>query len=232
MKWMLRSIVVSLVAINAQASADITANYVGPNAALTMKVEVASNGDVRGATSNPNSYFITRDGHGYVVQASFNGPAVIRVEDMAIVMAEQMKKLMPEMPAGADKDPPAFMLTKGGIVTIRGRQGTAYYMGSKISKSPTDKPVIVISDDPKLAPLGVAMQHQFDMSVTMMGPMLGKTSPFKAMQDILKTGAPLVFTGMELDTINTDPIPAAHFALPAEPLSLEGVRKNMGASGQ
>jgi len=231
MKLMLRSIAVSLVAINAQASADVTANYVGPNAALTMKVEVASNGDVRGGTSNPNSYFITRDGHGYVVQASFNGPAVMRLEDMAIVMAEQMKKLMPQMPADADKDSPAFALTKGGIVTIRGRQGTAYYMG-KISKSPMEKPVIVISDDPKLAPLGVAMQHQFDMSIGMMGPMFGKANPFKAMQDILKTGAPLVFSGMELDTINTDPIPAAHFVLPAEPLTLEGVRKNMGASGQ
>ena len=229
---MLRSIAVSLVAIAAQASADITANYVGPNAALSMKVEIASNGDVRGATSNPNSYFITRDGHGYIVQASFNGPAVMRVEDMATVMAEQMKKMMPKTPADADKNMPVFVLTKGGAVTIRGRQGIAYYMSSKISRSPTERPFFVISTDPKLAPLGLAMQRQFDMSVSMMGHMFGKTNPFKPMQDVLKTGTPLVFTGMELDTINNDPIPAARFVLPAEPLALEGVRKNMGASGQ
>ncbi len=37
---------------------------------------------------------------------------------------------------------------------------------------------------------------------------------------------------MELDTIGHDPIPAARFALPAEPLKLEDVRKNMGASAQ
>lgn len=75
-------------------------------------------------------------------------------------------------------------------------------------------------------------QHQLDMSIGMMGTVFGHTNPFKGMQDVLKTGTPLVFTGMELDTINHDPIPAAHFALPAEPLTLEGVRKNMGASGQ
>jgi hypothetical protein len=221
-----------LAAFGTPALADITANYVGPNAAITMKIEIASNGDVRGATSNPNSYFITRDGHGYVIQASFNGPAIMRVEDMATVMAEQMKKFMPKMPADASKDAPAFELVKVGVVTIRGRQGIAYYIGKQTSGAPAGPPIVVISTDPTLAPLAAAMQHQFDMSLAMTGQVLGNANPFKGMQDILKTGAPLVFTGMELDTINNDTIPAARFDLPAQSLTLEGVRKNMGAATQ
>lgn len=122
MKFVVQLSAISLLALGAPASADITGNYIGPNNAMTMKIEVASNGDVRGATSSPNSYFITRGGQGYVVQASFDGPAVMRVEDMATVMAEQMKKMMPNMPADG-KDAPAFELVKGGVLTIRGRQG-------------------------------------------------------------------------------------------------------------
>jgi hypothetical protein len=212
------------------ALADMTANYVGPNAAITMKIEIASNGDVRGATSTPTAYFITHDGHGYMIQATFDGPAVMRVEDMSVVMAEQMKKIMPTRPKDADKNFPAFDLVKGGIVTIRGRQGTAYYMGKTAKGAPIGPPFVVISTDPMLAPLGAAMARQFDMSVAAMGQFFGDKNPFKSVQDVLKTGAPLVFTGMELDTVANDPIPAARFVLPAEPLSLDGVRKNMGAA--
>jgi hypothetical protein len=73
------------------------------------------------------------------------------------------------------------------------------------------------------------MAYQFNMSVGMMGQVLGDTNPWKGMQDILKTGAPIVFTGLQLDTVNHDPIPAARFVLPAEPLKIDGVRKTMGA---
>jgi hypothetical protein len=81
-----------LLALSASpAFADMTANYVGPNNAMTMKIEIASNGDIHGETSNPNMYFITRDGHGYLVQASFDGPAVMRVEDVGAVMGSRSR---------------------------------------------------------------------------------------------------------------------------------------------
>ena len=218
-----------LAAFGSPAFADMTANYVGPNKALTMKVEIATNGDIRGTTSNPNSYFITRAGHGYMVQASFKGPAVMRMEDISIVMAEQMKRLMPDMPHGAADQAPSLDLTKGGLVSVRGRKGTAYYMGKTIKHSAAEQPFIVISVDPALTPLGIAMQHQFAMSVEAMGQIFGKSNPFAEMQSVLKEGAPLVFTGMELDSVNNDPIPASEFDLPAAPLSLAEVRKNLGA---
>jgi len=207
----------------------MTANYVAPNKAFTMKIEIAANGDIRGATSNPNSYFITRTGHGYMVQASFKGPIVMRMEDISTVMAEQFKRLMPNMPPKAADQTPSFDLAKGGIVTVRGRQGTAYYMGKAITHLSTEQPVVVISTDSALTPLAVAMEHQFTMSLEGMGHMFGKTSPFAQLQIALKDGAPLVFTGLELDSVNTDPIPTSEFELPADPLPLDEVRKNLGA---
>jgi hypothetical protein len=218
-----------LAAVSKPAFADMTANYVGPNNVFTMKIEIAANGDIRGTTSNPNSYFITRGGHGYMVQASFNGPTVMRMEDISVVMTEQMKRIMPNMPSSIEDRPPSFDLNKGGIVTVRGRQGIAYYLGNAKTHSANEQPVIVISNDAKLAPLGVAMQRQFAMSAEAMSGVFGKSNPFAQLQGALKDGAPLVFTGMELDTVNTDPIPAAEFALPASPLSIEDVRKNLGA---
>ncbi|QCB43183.1 hypothetical protein E5673_13945 [Sphingomonas sp. PAMC26645] len=143
-----------------------------------MKVEIAANGNIRGTTSNPNSYFITRAGHGYMVQASFKGPAVMRMEDISIVMAEQMKRLMPDMPHGAADQAPSLDLTKGGVVSVRGRKGTAYYMGKTIKHSAAEQPFIVISVDPAITPLGIAMQHQFAMSVEAMGQIFGKSNPF------------------------------------------------------
>lgn len=220
---------IGLLAFATPALADMTANYIGPNGAMTMKIEVASNGDMRGQTGAPNAYFITRDGHGYMIQATFDGPAVMRVEDMATVMAEQMKKMMPNMPPPNGKDAPSFALAKGGEVTIRGRKGIAYYMGVAKDGKPIGDPIVVISTDPDLAPIGVAMASQFNMSVAMMGQVLGDASPWKGMQDVLKTGAPIVFTGLQLATVNHDLIPAARFVLPAEPLKIDDVRKTMGA---
>lgn len=230
MKLMLRLAVILWFASSSPASADVTANYVGLGNVFTMKIEIASNGDVRGSTSNPNSYFITREGHGYLVQASFDGPVVMRIEDMALVMADQMKKLMPKLPADVGKDFPVFELTRGPSVTVRGRQGTAYYMGNQTKHSTSERPAVVISTDPALGPIGTAMERQFEMSNAMMGQLLGKNTPFAGMIAVLKTGAPLTFAGAELDTVQYAPIPDARFVLPAAPLTLDGVRKNMGAA--
>ena len=229
MKAVRYAILLVMSASGSPAFADLTATYAAPNRALTMKIEIASNGDIRGTTSSPNSYFITRGGHGYMVQASFNGPVVMRMEDISIVMADQLKRLMPNMPAGAGDQAPSFDLAKGGVVSIRGRKGIAYYMGKAVTHAPNEQPVVVISSDPTLVPLGTAMQHQFAMSVQAMGQMFGKANPFAQMQAVLKEGAPIVFTGMELDTVSSDPIPSSEFELPASPLSIDGVRKHLGA---
>ncbi|TMJ13298.1 MAG: hypothetical protein E6G94_12180 [Alphaproteobacteria bacterium] len=225
-----RLLALLLLAWGSPALADMTATYVAQKVAMKMTIEIASNGDVRGGTSSPTAYFIVHDGHAYVIQASFDGPVVMRMEDMAAVMTEQMKRMMPNLPADAAKNMPEWKLVKGPAVTIRGRQGVAYYMGGLPKNSPTESPMLVISTDPALAPLAAAMEHQFAMSTGMMGQMLGGSNPMSGLEAVLKTGAPLVLTGMELDSVTTDPIPPSRFALPAEPATIEVVRKTLGLS--
>jgi hypothetical protein len=212
------------------ALADMTATYAAPGNAFAMTVEIATSGDIRVSTSNPNSYFVWHDGHSYMVQATFNGPAVMRMEDVGAVMVEQMKKLTSGMGMPKDKDFPIMGLTKGPEVEIRGRRGTAYYMGSETKHQPAERPAVVISSDPTLAPLGAAMSLEFEMSNTIMGKVLGGHSPFAEMTTVLKSGAPLQFAGAELDTVKNDPIAESRFSLPATPLSIDKVRENMGAT--
>ncbi len=208
----------------APALADLTVTYGAPRAAFTMTIEIAANGDLRGDVGRPGTYFITRAGHGYFITDSPSGPLVMRVEDMATVMAEQMGKLDPhfrEEMEGA----PALDLVEKGTVVINGRTGSAWYLKLQDGQL-SPKPWVVISHDPELAPLGRAMAVQFDMSTAMMGGIMG-TGPFKVMQDIFKTGAPISFADSEVKTVSNAPIPSGHFELPAQPAALDAVRKHM-----
>jgi hypothetical protein len=207
------------------ALADMTATYAVPKAGFAMKIEIASNGDVRGDAGQPGTYFITRGGHGFFIQTRDSRPIVMHVEDMATVMAEQMARLDPKFRAEMAQDGPSLTLVAKGDATINGRTGTAYFMQlSNGQLSPA--PVAVMSHDPALAALGTAMARQFDMSLAMAGQIMG-TDPFKDMQAVLKTGTPLVFSGAELGSVEFGPIAASAFELPGPPESLDGVRAAM-----
>jgi hypothetical protein len=221
------------------ALADMTAVYGAPNSSFSMKIEIASNGDLRGYVSakpgdprvtvkgpvGPQGMsFITRSGQGYFIQADPSGPIVTRVEDMATVMAEQMQQMPPEF-RDAMRQMPAMHIVPKAQVTINGRVGTAYHVQfGKSGLSP--QPWAVISDDPALKPLADAMARQMDMSVTVMEK-AGTARPFAEIQSILHGGAPLMFGGAELQSVRFDPIPPSEFELPAAPESLEHLRVRM-----
>jgi hypothetical protein len=222
----IRQAIVFLLAILAPAPAlaDLTATYVAPHAFFTMTIEIAANGDLRGDVGIPGSYFITRAGHSYFISPRPSGPVVMRVEDMAAVVAEHIAKTDPHFRGEMGAAHKPNLVEKGNVV-INGRIGSAWYLKMENGKlSPS--PVTVISLDPALAPLGRAMTMQFEISAAMMGTMVG-TSPSGAMEDILKTGAPLSFAGAELKTVSTAPIPSERFELPAEPATLDVARKTM-----
>lgn len=190
-----------------------------------MKVEIEDNGDLRGQVAGQPQYFVTRSGHGFIVQTTPTGTLVTRVEDVAAIMAEQWAALSP--PADLADELPALSLVEKGTVTINGRAGKAYFgKGGDGKLSP--QPVVVISGDPLLAPLGKAMATQFAMSGVMMAQTLGRVPAFaKEMQRILETGAPLLFAGAELKSVETFPIDSARFELPTPPETAEEVRARL-----
>jgi hypothetical protein len=207
------------------ALADMTATYGAPNTNFTMKIEIASNGDVRGdVAGQPGLYFITRGGKGYFIQADPAGPIVTRAEDYGAALSEQMAKMAPgfrDMVKGV-----ALHLVEKGEVAVNGRKGTAYYVRMTPDAPLSSQPFAVISHDPTLAPLGEAMARQFDMSMSM-SPQMMPTEAFAEVQAVLKTGAPISFGGAELKTISLDPIPASEFELPGPVEGMDHLRARL-----
>jgi hypothetical protein len=214
-----------LVGLSSPAFADLTAKYAKPGTGFSMTVEIASNGDVRGDAGQPGQSFLTLNGHGYFLKSTPTGTAVMRIEDMGIVMAEQMAKLNPEFRAQMQQHAPVIKLVEKGTMTINGRTGVAYFMQAD-NGALSSMPLAVISKDPALAALGTAMAHQFEMSMTTMSATMG-TTPFANMLAILKMGTPISFAGAELQSVDLEPIPTSHFDLPAKPASLDEVRQLM-----
>jgi hypothetical protein len=214
-----------LVGVASPALADLRAKYAKPGTSFVMTVEIASNGDMRGDAGQPGASFVTRDGHGYYLKTTPAGTAVMRVEDMGAVMSEQMAKLDPKFRAEMQQHAPVVKLVEKGTMTINGRSGTAYFMQAD-NGSLSSTPWAVISKDPELSPLGSVMARQFEMSMATMSATMG-TAPFANMLAVLKTGAPISFAGADLQSVDSSPIPASHFELPAKPESLDRVRQLM-----
>lgn len=217
------------------ALADTTATYSGQDGMMTMTVEIAATGEIRVTMGGKmleeikakapagmdvdQLGGIVRDGENYMIQPGPDGkPVVIRMADVATVMKEFMgahKAELPVPPADALQSP---KLVEHGSATINGRTGKAFYFGEG-----KGSPVAIISADPDLAELGAAMRRQFATSMQMMGS-IGFPVGSNGLDAVLAQGAPILFAGMELQTVKHDAISPARFTLPAAPESLDRVR--------
>ena len=231
----LRALVICLsFGLAGPALADTTAVYEHPAAKLKMTVEIATNGDVRGdIAGKPGVYFLTRNSQGYFVIQTSSGVLVDRVEDEgAAVKVVAEKRINPSFlaimkSAGRDMAKIGPLLTKGDDIVIQGRKGTPYYFPGP--RRPEIPPVIVMSSDPELAPLGVAMAHQFAMSDNLQ--LVGAPNPFNLeVETIMRGGAPIEFAGAELTTVSHDAIPPSRFELPAAVESREDIVKRIDAT--
>jgi hypothetical protein len=151
----------------------------------------------------------------------------MRQEDIATAMIEQVKPKVRRPPGTTEKD---VRLVVRGPVSIRGRKGLAYDVIFEGRGGANGEPLFVVSDDPNLAPLAAAMRKQFDTGFKMMNGIFGNDSPFNGMAGILDKGAPLVFLGMKLDTIDHARIPEARFVVPASTISLDAVRRDLATT--
>jgi hypothetical protein len=193
-----------------------------------MVIEIAANGDVRGTVGPQGHGFITRHGQGYFVETGATGPIVSRAGDVAAAMSEKMARLDPAFRKQVGDHPPMLRLLRKGSATVNGRTGDAYYV-LDAKGVPAPAPTIVISHDPALAPLSRAMAGQFAMSMQGLSRTMS-TASFGAVTAALRSGAPIVFTGAQLQTVSTRPIPASEFVLPTAPLTPAQVRQRIMAT--
>lgn len=244
-----------LICAATAATADTTAVYHARNKSfpLEMTVEIANDGSARYQMSMGRTYGLILGGVDYFVEVGADGVLVDRLDDLITVQKEAMGELIP-VHKGVET-PADSKLVPIGTITINGRIGKAYgYMkgtghspavlinpdpGPTMTtrnptpsdvKAATATPVLVISDDPELAPIGKVLADQFGKAIAALSGMMGSTPDVATqMQAILKTGAPLAFAGVELQSVNHARIDPKRFGLPGKPETLDQIRQRLRA---
>jgi hypothetical protein len=219
-----RIVFLAALAFATATQADTTAIYGNAAAKFSMTIKIASNGDIRGEVPGRTYYFV--GGKDYFADRTDTGIIVMRLDDMARVMAEKFAELSGKMGIHSFS-PPTIALVRKGTVSINKWSGDSYYMQSA-SGQVSPRPVAVISHDPSLAELGRAMERQYEKSEMMMAQAMKGRAPTSNMDQVLSSGAPISFAGAELQSVSFDPIPKSDFVLPAQPVPIDQVRKRMG----
>ena len=205
------------------AHADTTATYGNAAAKFTMTIEIASDGDIRAEVPGRTYYHVR--GKDYFVDQTTAGLVVMSLDDMAKIIAEKFSRLSGKTGIPSST-PPAITVARKGTVSIGKWSGDAYYVQTANGQM-SPRPVAVISHDPALAELGKAMARQYEKSEMLVGQVTKRHTPASNMDQVLNSGAAILFGGAELQSISFDPIPKGEFVLPAQPVPIDEVRTRM-----
>jgi stage V sporulation protein SpoVS len=217
----------ALLVGGAAKAADITARYVMPsigNAVMTVQADDRGNSRI---SVDDESAVITTNGVSYVLMADRQGTLVVRREDMLAVQREVARTLVGAAPIPERAEPRVDFSppTEAGIETVAGRTGTIWVV-LRADGPEADRMDLVVGADPDLAPIGRALARQFRESTFVVGAgvdSLGLAGELpRAALSIVERGTILRYGDMaRLQSVDTSPIPASAFTLPAAPLTRE-----------
>lgn len=190
------------------ALADVTARYnAGPS---NVTVEAADNGDWRITIGGPmEMVMLHHDGVDYIVMRDKDEVERVARADQAFPIMTAGTK----MPGASDM---VFKATPGAADALAGYSGTRWTYG------PEGEPPIelLISPDPRLAPVGAALRGFAELIIDATGDLLGPDT----LRQMLAGGTLLRLSAMDrdqqlkpvvtLDTVSMDAIAPARFALP------------------
>jgi hypothetical protein len=215
-------LVLLLACMPRPAQAGQTAHYRNREDGSTMVIEVEG-GNSRLQVSNRNWYVLTTGGETYGVYDLPSGFTVMRLADLQRIFEE--RRLILPVPQ-AD---PSVQIVARGRTSVGGQSGLAYHL--RIGRGISPMPFLVVSNAPALAPLGPPFTRQLDLGI-MLARLQGQTVPpiFVRARELIGTGTALIVAGFVLERIDPAPIDAARFVVPAEPLPLEQMRRNIEAN--
>ena len=226
---MMMPTMVALMLTATPAAADVSGRYetVDEDRMIDMEMtlEVDDAGNARIQMAGSNGYYLLHGGELFMVSWQAGETTVVRMADAMVVAQEVMARLGVPDDFGDGPTPEPFMFEPMGEVEVRGRTGTAYGIASEAEADPVFGS-LVISNDPRLAPLGRAqseaqrLQAQGMGSIGMVLQRLGGN-----MQEVMASGAMLRWLGIELTDVSFDPIPPERLALPGEPVTLAELRE-------
>ena len=189
------------------------------------EILVADNGDID-AELEEGRRLLVRNGEAFIIEDRLTGPLVARLADVEALAAEA--KAAPSAQATSDD---GYRLI--GSRTVNGRTGTAFLPAWAVARGSDEKEdsVIVVSDDPSLAPLAAAMR-QVERAEFVLARIESQGPPASAEAKagffrLLEGGAPLKMGSQVLLAAETRPIPPEGMALPAEAETRQALRARL-----
>lgn len=211
--------VLLLAGLPAAARADMKATYLQPRRFETVTVEVAGNGDSRLQFSGQSWRLQIVGGEAYAIYARPQGDRVVRLTDLRQLVAERR----PALPNPAILS--GLRLVQRGTASFAGHRGAAFFFQEPGSAEPLIIPMLVVSTDPALAPIGRPIALQMDFAILSYRLADAQIPPiFVAVREALGSGTPLSFFTLDLQSIERTPIDPARLRLPAPPVTMEELR--------
>jgi hypothetical protein len=261
MRKFLVLLAIAAFGLSSAAMADVTARYVispparpavggapapassGPPGTFIFSADDHGQARIEAEGGGQSPILIRRDGVGYAVMPSPQGPLVARQADLIAFGAS----MMAAMRAGGGENPPAggpaghmaamaaarLEVVERGSETVAGVRGTVYAVTIVMGERRQGPFEIVLSTDPNLAPVGVEMLRVVDSLREPLAAMMGAAPPiFAAARELLGRGTPIrIGDAFRLAAVNTDPVPAAQFALPGPVLTAQEMMSRIGLAG-
>lgn len=211
-----------LLAWPATAIADMRATWRGLHDGSRWTAEVADNGDARFEQDGQEFYMLRSGGETHAVYTAISGGLrVVRVRDLERIMAERGIGPLEQVRL-------AGTLVRRGEVVVGGQRGQAYYLQTEAGLV-TQRPAFVVSRDPAIARLGELLGEQLDFSIATIR--IGGRAPpgnLVLMRRLMEGGVPLLFGGYSLEMVETAPIAAERFRMPAPAMTIEALRRQNG----
>jgi hypothetical protein len=196
-----------------------------------LLVEVAGNGDFRVGPERGDSYGLGLGGDFFLVAREGRSVRVFRAEDMAAVVADVMPAHLRSLFAEAfDTSSLAEQprMERVGTRRIAGFDGDVWRVSLG---SPPEAREVVLSNDPRLKPVGQAMARFIQSNMVMLAPLVGPASGdmVKEARQLFALGTPIGGDGgFQLKSAGPAPVPADRLKLPAEPLGRDELLNSLG----
>lgn len=192
-----------------------------------LVILVADNGDARVNGPDPEQYGVLRGGQFYLVGRKDGKWTVARTQDVAAAFAKVMPAIFSSLGAGTGKPArkPPRIVPKGKRTHL-GREGQIYHIYFAGDEKPDVPREYLISADPKLKPVGAALE-QFTLALTMMmgaliGPAVSELSDDT--RAVFALGTPLdMEKGYKLLSLETVDVAHEAMELPAKPQTVEQI---------
>lgn len=223
---MIRLIAILCVLLAASpVEAGTRALFNGTSDPKELLVEVSDDGAVRVGTPGRDEYGLLLGDQFYLVAPKDGKIQVARVADMAAAFDKVMPPIFKDL-FGAAGDKMKFVplkAVKTGTKTVAGIQGDIWSVKGMNDEKPDEPTLIVVSNDPRLAPIGRALSAFFETGMIMMRPFLGDAtvSMVKQNRQLFALGTPIEsadrFTLIKLETADFG---KDRFTLPAKPATV------------